>query len=461
MVYGITGQISDIRNLYYRINIDTKYPRISLSTNSTENFTANMKIYLDQNSAGTEATYGFPFKVHAKAVERFQIEPRSYKSGPVLKNGKHNLEEYFRTTGPMNSIQQVSNNMGRLRFVSRAFWWQTIIRESLKFIDMRWDGSYYFFGITEDLFYLFDGSNSSKSLVLYAQEVKMLTSSCCSSTLSFYALHYNSNLENALSIRLLEVVPDDQEKNTTVLESYELKTIDSGMLSSILVGSSKQFIKSIGDGLLAFCIYDEQLIKILILDYVDKNNPFVTPMRDITTRTLGIDAQIMKVSLISMMTKIKSLRTLAVVIGTKSHIITEYIHYDPEANDLDQKVSFVKVPESNKILTLNGSLDHISCLDEKTTNFGAFNSTLLISSRCMIILNGYLMMSLNFTAQGHSYVVLDAEASVYSLDQGEFSKINEYEIPRFYETVSIKDSPDYVAVHGINTVDHHQEFFIY
>ena len=461
LAYGLTGQMSQIRNLYYRINVDKKYPRITLNTNSTENFTTNMKISLDQNSSVGQEPYTFPFKVHAQAVERFKIEPRSDKDISVLKNGKHNLEDYFKVTGPMKSIQQVSNHMGRLNFTSRSFWRQTVVNSNPKFIDLRWYGSYYFFGITEDVFFLFDGNNYSQSEVSYAQEIKALTSSCCSSNMSFYALHFNPDLENSLSVRLLDVIPDNQQQNSTILESYELKYIDSGMLSSIRVGSSKQFIKSIGEGLLAFCIYDEQLIKILILDYVDKNNPIVTPMRDITTRTLGIDAQIMKVGIVSMVTKYKSLRTLAVLIGTKSHVITEYLRYDPSTKNPDQEVSLVKIPTTHKIVTLNGSLDHISCAEDRTTTFGGLNSSLLISSKCVIILNGYLMRTLNFSATAYSYDVLDTESSVFSLGNPKLTKINEYEIPRFFKTISIKDSPNYLAVHAMDTVDHHQEFLVF
>ena len=124
---GIILQIGKIREIYFRIAIDRNYPRITLSTNSTKNFTANMKIYLNRKSEVTEGVYGFPFKVEAKAAEKFTIEPREDKDIPVLMNGRHNLEEYFKIRGPMNSIQQVTTDMGRLKFVSRSFWGKTSV----------------------------------------------------------------------------------------------------------------------------------------------------------------------------------------------------------------------------------------------------------------------------------------------------------------------------------------------
>ena len=420
-----------------------------------------MKIYLDQNSVETQGAYGFPFKVQAQTVDRFMIKPRSNKSIPVLGNGKYNLEEYFMTSGPMNSIQQVTLQRGRLRFVSRSFWMKTLANTKPEYLYVQWIVNLYFFGYDKNTFYLFDFTKLSSSQVSYTQEIKAVTSSCCSSTISFYALHYNPKLVNSLSVRLLDIIPNYKNTRKTVLQTYKIKYIDSRMIPNIQIPSSKQFLKSVADRTLALCIHDKSMIKILILDYIDKNNPFVTPMRDITTRTVGRRAKFMKVAIISMMTKIQSLRTLAVVIGTKSHLIAEYLNYDPSVKHPKLSTDLVNTPNVPTILTLNGSLDYIICSDAKTLKIGGFSTNLMINSRCVIILNGYLMRSLNFSSSANTYAPLDSESMLYSLSKAEFSEINEYEIPRFYETISVQESPDYLAVHVINNHDNHQEILVY
>ena len=325
------------------------------------------------------------------------------------------------------------------------------------YLHIEWNGKIHFFGFDKNLFYLFEGPKKSISEVSYTQEIKASTSSCCSSTTSFYALHYNPKLPNSLSVRLMDVINNYKHTNKTVLKSYQLKTIDSRMLSGIRVGSSKQFLKSVADRTLALCIHDKSMIKILILDYIDKNNPIVTPMRDISIRTIGRRAEFSKVAIVSMMTKIRSLRTLAVVIGTKSHLIAEYLQYYPSIQHKKIDTSLTKIPYSQTIISLNSSLNYIKCSDPETT---AGEYGLLINSRCVVVMDGYLIKSLNFTSQVLSYSVLDAE-TVYSLSKIQFKEINEYEIPRFYETISARESPDYLAIHAMNTVDNHQEILIF
>ena len=463
LVYGFTGQISQNRDLYYRISVDMKYPKITLSTNSTENFTANMKIYIYSNAEDSEEAYGFPFKVQAQAVERFQIEPRTNKSAPVLKNGKHNLEEYFRTTGPMNSIQQVTNNMGRLRFASRAFWWRTAVDTKPDFLHIEWFEDYYFVAYTKNIFYLEDGQNESQSVVSYTEEIKAVTRSCCSSTLSFYALHYNPKLVNSLSVRLLDIIPNYKNKNKTLLKSYQKKYIDSRMVSNIQLASSKMFLKSVGDQVLAICIHDKELIKILILDYVHKDRPIVTPMKEISTRTFGGMAKIRKVAIVSMMTEITSLRSLVVLIGTRSHIITEFVYYNPSIKDRRLRTSFLQIPKKQSMLTLNSSVDYIQCSNAEVTHSGTGKieePNLLINSKCLISSNGYLMKSFIFTAKAVK-ITDSSQKHSFSLITPEFQEFEVYEIPRFYKTVSMQQSPYYLAVHVRNTEDNHQEILIY
>ena len=118
LVIGNTGQLSNLHRLYYSTYIDMKYPRIMLSTNSSQDFTAEMRVFLDYQSATREGAYGFPFKIEAKTPKKFELKP--LKEIPALKNGKHNLEEYFNISGPVNSIQQISEEKTKNKICLKA-----------------------------------------------------------------------------------------------------------------------------------------------------------------------------------------------------------------------------------------------------------------------------------------------------------------------------------------------------
>ena len=257
LLIGNSGRLSNIRRMYFRTTIDLAYPKIILSTNSTKNFTAHLKMYIDQNSSGSQGAYGFPLQIRAETSQKFKLEPAKQNQLSALKNREYNLEEYFEITGPMNSIQQVTTPGGRLGFKSRCLWAPTIMDTNPEYLFVRWGWGSSFFGVTKNSFSIFDFINNSTSDAFYTQEILSISKSCCSSTLSFYALHYNPKLVNSLSVRLLDIIRNYKDTNKTLLKSYQLKYIDSMMIPPIKVATSKQFIKSIGDGVLALCLHDK------------------------------------------------------------------------------------------------------------------------------------------------------------------------------------------------------------
>ena len=457
LVYGISGRVNQYRQIYYRMKIDFSYPRVTLSTNSTENFTANLKIFLNPESATREGAYGFPFKIQAETTEEFEIEPKS--ESIALRNGKHNLEEYFEIKGPMNSMQQVTTNRGRLRFSSRCFSHPTI-ETTLNFLYIKSLVDLCFIGINNNRIYIFDNQTSLTAEIPYTQTIRSITTSCCSSTRSLYALHYNPDLQNSLSVRRIDILKNNQKVNKLTIKGYRLKYIDYRLVSKLYLASSKMFLKSVADGVLAMCVSSKSVVKVIILEFQQKENPVVSAMRDITTRTTGRRTAFVDITIVSIMTKIHSLRALAVILTTKSHIITQYLQYKPsETNPAtgEPGTTMINIPTIPTTLSLNGSINYIKC--SKAVTQPPSNGTddlLIITSNCHVVINNYLMKTLIFSAK-----VTKTSKNSYNFSNPKFNPKFEYEIPRFYKVLSLQDSEDYIAVHAINKVDSHQEIFVF
>ena len=453
-IFGITGQLTLIRRMYFRTKVYFNYPQITLSSNSTQNFTANMKIYLDQKSEEKEGAYGFPFKIEAQSPEEFKIELR--KQVPILKNGKYDLEEYLKITGPMNSMQQVSVNRTRLKFISRSYFHKPLVDTAPEYLIVQWVVDLYFLGITKNKFYLYDFTKRSSSQLSYSQRILAFTISCCSSTTSFYTLHYDPKRVNALSVRLLDVVPNYKNTDKTVLQSYNIKYINYSMFSNIYLNSSKRFLKSVGDRVLALCIYDKKQIKVIILDYIDKNNPIVTPMRDINIGTIGRRTSFMDVGIVSLMTKSPQMRTLAIIIGTKSHILTKYLYYSSSKKDRHLKTTQVKILGFPRPLPLNGWINYLECSENPVNDFQSDKKDFLVKAKCNVVLNGYLMRTMVFSAR-----IFRMKASLYYITTPTYNFEYEYEIPRFFNIISTRSSEDYTAVHLSDQRDYHQEILLF
>ena len=183
----------------------------------------------------------------------------------------------------------------------------------------------------------------------------------------------------------------------------------------------------------------------------------------INIQTVRQGTEFTNVAIVSLITKIPQLRTLALLIGTKSHVHTRYIRYYPSAKHPQLLTAPVEIQGDRKLISVNNYIDHLLCAEQNTTFYGEKNQNLLINSRCFMILNGYIMKSFLFTAKALKQEEQGSESSQpsYSLVPPEFQELAEYEIPKFYKTISVKESPDYLAVHGRNTVDHHQEIFVF
>ena len=444
------------QRLYYSTWIDMKYPRITISTNSSEDFTAEMKIFLDHQSATTEGAYGFPFKIEAKKPKRFEIKLR--KNISVLKNGKHNLEEYFNITGPMNSIQQVSTQKTRINFTSRLFWTPTVAPDG-EYIHINWIPPSALFGITKNKFIYVDTSVNKISEISYSETVRYRINSCCSKTMSFYVLHYDPTLVNSLSVRVMDIVHSKTNKKITKLKSYSVSYIDSLMIPNIQVVSSKQFLKSVANGTVALCLHDQHLVKLLMIDYIDKDHPVVTPIGSISSKSLGREAEFSKVDIISMMSETPELRTILVVLGTASHIFTQYIHYDPSMRHPKLKtLPTIWNDQTSTTITLNSSMVYINCETTIITKYK--NNQTKASSRCMVVLNNYLMKSLVYEADILNLSISKGKQN-YILSTPSYRFEHEYEIPRFFEVISDRVSPDFIAVHAVSTLDYHHEILVY
>ena len=447
----------DYLRFAFNLIIDMHYPKITLSTNSTKNFTADMKIYLDSKSATTEGAYGFPFKIQAKAVEKFKIEKT--EEIPMLKNGNHSLEKYLRVTGPMNSMQQVLMEGDRLGFIPRLLPTSSEPAD-LDFIDTLWVEKKYFFGVTKNSFYLYDYFLKSSCQKSYAQEVRSVTHSCCSTKRYFYALHYNTKLpKDPVNIRIMEVI----RTNKTILKSYDLIYIDSDFVQSIPIASSQMSLESVADRVVALCIQNKNIIKLILLDHTDINHPKVTPLREINAKSLGRRAVFHQVAIISLMKKNKWLGALNLAIAARSHIFLIYAHYDSRISDSKQNSSIVTSPDVPEVLGMNGYLQYIKCSKEmwKEENKNKeINTESIVSSQCLVVLNNYLVKTLIISTQISSSSD-DNGLTLYSLKNGKLEFGDEYEIPRFYNVISIKSSLKYLAVHAVNKVDFHQEIMVY
>ena len=454
LVIGNTGKLANYRRLFYSTLIDMKYPRITISTNSSEDFTAEMKIFLDYQSATTEGAYGFPFKIDAKTPKKFEM--RTLNNTSLLKNQQYNLEEFLRITGPMNSIQQIPDPKNRIKFISRLFWYQTIIPDA-EYIHMRWISKDIFLGITKKKF-LFVANGKHDTKVSYSQTVRSAIYSCCSNTTSFYILHYDPNLVNSLSVRVMDVVQSKTNKNMKTLKNYPLSYIDSMMIPHIHVPSSEQFLKSVADGTIALCLHDRHLVKIVMIDYIDKDSPVVTPVPSISSKSIGRETEFSKIEIISMMTETPELRALMVVLGTTSQIVTQYVHYNPSIKNLELKTLPTNWQDPGLITTLNASLDYIRCENAIVTKYK--EGPTRVSSRCSVVFSNYLMKSLVIEAE-ISHLSSYGGQGYYFLSTPSCSFAHEYEIPRFFEVISVKVSRDYLAVHALSTLDYHNEILVY
>ena len=455
LVISNTGQLGGYRRFSFWAFVDMAYPRITLSTNSTEEFKAEMKIFLDYNSSITKGAYGFPFKIKAKSPRKFEIKP--VKNISALKNGEYNLEEYLNITGPMSSLQQLTTKQGRLNFISRSFWYQTRVPDE-EYTHIRWVNGYTFFGVTNNKFYFVDPITLLPSSISYNQEVHSVIFSCCSKNISFYALHYNPHLVDSLSMRMMDLIPPSKTKNATTLRSYSLKYIDSDLIPNIHLSASKFFLKSVADGIVALCIHDKHMVKILMIDYINKNEPIVTPVRDISSKSIGREVQFKKVEIISLMFKITELRAMLVVIGTDSHVMTQTINYDPSLLNPSLKTIETRWPTTTSVLALNGTLDYIHCEDPRIKEYKRRNSK--VRARCLVVKNQYLLKEINFTAHISNQSLPGVESFFY-LSSPKFYLGVEYEIPRFFEISVVKVSPDYIAIRAVNTQDYHKEILVY
>ena len=454
LVIGNTGQLLDFNyhRLYYSTTIDLGYPRITISTNASQDFTADMKIFLDNKSEVKEGAYGFPFKIEAKTPQKFKLSPETNIS--ALKNGKYNLEEFLNITGPKRSIQQVSEHQERIKLSSRLSWHPTQVPDA-DYIDIMWIQGISFFGITKKRFTYLDFQNIA-SHVSYTQ--KVISAIYCSSpqTISFYILHYDPVLINSLSVRAMDLVPSKLNKSTKILNSYSLVSIDP-MIKNVHVASSKRLLKSVADGIVAVCIYDRNLVKIVMIDYLDKSRPVLTQMKDISTKSLGRKLQFSKVEIISMMTDTPELRSMLVVLGTTSYIFAQYAHYDPSLKNKNLKRVRASWPGLPSKIPLNASLEYLRCENATTTNSN--NSLTKVSSRCMVVVGSYLMKSFVYKTLISKHFHKDNQ--IYFFSSPSYSFGSEYEIPRFYKVISVKPSPEFIAVHAVNSLNYHNEIFVY
>ena len=458
LVIGETGQLSKYRRLYYRTTIELDYPKINLSTNSTVNFTADLKIYINQAQMQDKEPYGFPFTVKAQTPEKFSIKAKD--AVPSLSNGIHNLEDFVEVRGPMNTLQQISSNIGRLRFRPRVGWGRSKAANRQYFYIV-WVPLNYFFGLTQDTYYLYDFRYNSTSELSYTDNAIYLETTCCvpPRKTKFFVLNYNPSLQDSLSIQILRPKRSPQNRDKILLKKFPLIYIDSRMLFDIHLGSSKMFLTSVAEGVLALCVHRNHLIKIIIVDYSNTEQPVQTLAAEISAISIGSTIIFKKVEIISMMKIDPSLRTLAVIIGTKSHIHTEYVNYYQISEKSAKETTQVSISNFRSSLPMNGSLEYIKCEGATSEQLIIDENRILVNSACEVVISGYLMKTIIF--QGEINKNVSKGIMQYVLGSPRFHFHHEYEIPRFYEIMSLVASLDYLAVHLVNTNDYHQEIMIY
>ena len=230
------------------------------------------------------------------------------------------------------------------------------------------------------------------------------------------------------------------------------------MIPNIDVPSSKQFLKSVAEGTVALCLHDDYQVKLLMIDYIGEESPVVTPIITVSSKSLGKQVEFSGIEIISMMTETPQLRTLLVVLGTESHIITQYVHYDPSVNNPKLETLPLEWHNRASATGLNASLEYIRC--EKAVVKKDKNSSTRVTSRCLVVVSNYLMKTLVYEAKISNWS-LSGGNQVYSFSTPSSDFGDEYEIPRFFRVSSIRVSRDFIAVRVISTLDYHNQILVY
>ena len=490
---------------YFRLTVDLGYPRISLSVNSTQNFSSLIKIYTSR-LAYENGLYGF--SVNVNAVREVESGLRVRTGLPVLENREYNFENFLEVEGDFRSFQ-VYHTSKRVTIKPRLNAKLNVPINNEDYLFILLIPRKYFFGVTSSSFALQDHATEHFSSLSYSLEVKAICASCCSETQSFYALHYDPSIRNPYRIAKYEVSTtygvnkkvEKLEKNEKIqfLENFEknenlgnglgkattrLRTryshpINDSLLSDINTLTSKMFVTAISDGVVAICFHTKEMVKILIVieqeekpsqqslqdsptaqksDKMGKISLTVEEQHPITSDLFDVREDIIKAEIVSMSMTQPYLRTFLVAVGTESRIGFLFMKYKPLNKE---NHNFIQQPLVSQIHPQFGSLDYIDCSRVENSHIPKKPKITYIKASCVIAIRAYTLKTfdvlVNITEQSAPGVLFKN----FIFSQMKLKPKFSHKIPRFSKILVVQGAKDYIAVLVSDLRDFHKEILIY
>ena len=442
-----------------RDTVDLDYPKITLSSNSTQNFTAKLKIY-NNNQAMESGGYGFPFKVVARTDKKVKISIP--ETTPVLKNGKYNLEEYIKIDGPCQSIQRLQNysSDSRLKFRWRAYAKGAQIVPDLDYIHMFMIDNLAFFGVSAKQMVFFDFINNSTSYLSYEDKISSIARSVTEDeSYTFFMLFYDRSNQYPLSVGMADAVIDKEKKNRTKLTQRQRSTIKaSDFLSGIDVEASDMFIQSLVKGVAGVILKTKDMVKLMILQ-IRRDGVEVVDTIVYTRTQLGTDEVISAVEIFPLISKPSLfLKAFTLLIGTKRSIIAASILYWP--TDGGGEAPLLKVGEALKTMRMNSRISQVECHEKNRMKVDQQSGIITLSRRCEVVVRDYIVQTIMIKTEIKKSVTRSGKTG-YDISAPEVKAENEYMMPRYFKAVSCFGSRDYIAVLARHDIDYHMDVLVY
>ena len=263
LVLGGNGRFPGGMIYYARTYISMEYPRIILTTNSTKNFTADLRVY-NSKQAYENKEFGFPVRVIATTEAKLRL--KGVVDPPKLKNGEYNLEHFLRISGPMRSFQPFRPSP-RIKLRPRAYNQPDFQTPNHEYLHINWIPEIAFFGITASRIVFYDYQARSTSELSYSTKVRSLDGSCCSpKNHSFYVLQKDDDPKTNFFLRVFRVLTNFQKLNKTVFRRDERRFITKEQLRGLQVRDTTQFVKSVADGVVAVVFQSFFVVRVFVVD---------------------------------------------------------------------------------------------------------------------------------------------------------------------------------------------------
>ena len=468
LILASTFYLSGFKVFSIRTTVDLGYPRITLSTNSTENFLAKFKVFTTQKHLkNNNSVFSFNVDVRKAKKTNFQLSaPKNQKQGIF------NFEQILAINGPLKSIQVVKTSP-RLSITPRLQATQFGQLPNDEYQHIKLIHSTLFLGVTNSSLVVYNFLKSTLSYRDYSMKIETIEAACCSRNAEIYVLFHDETLRNPFRIEKFEVLYPTHDYFTAAvpcLFSRFVKPINYELLDGMDIRNSKKLIRSISDRVTGLFFYTKDIIRILIVqeggqgrnkviydDTYFAHGVTVYLARDLGAMYLSSNEEFTSLDVLSISETAPKVRTMVLVIGTQTKVELEYVHFRP----IKGSNTTVNSPGTTFSESQSGILNFIHCSKSSQSGSEEGSNSQTVTSICKIVVNSFVMKEvivstgfINETESGSIAAEIELIAPV-------IRPLADYFLPRYSKVEGIIESEGFIGVLVSNTVYYNKQLVIY